>query len=78
MISKVSDMFILDQCFIYYNLAKLAEMKKIDSELRQIGSPKKKSTIARREGAKPTALSADAPCYVKVRVIQDKQNQFIF
>ena len=47
-------------------------MKKIDSELRQIGSPKKKSTLARREGPKPTALAADAPCYVKYRHVAEK------
>ena len=54
-------------------LAKLAEVKKIDDELRQIGSPKKKSTLARNErsGPAPTALAADAPCYVKYRHLAD-------
>ena len=54
-------------------LAKLAEVKKIDDELRQIGSPKKKSTLARKErsGPVPTALAADAPCYVKYRHLAD-------
>lgn len=55
--------------------AKLAEVKKIDDELRQIGSPKKKSTLAQNErsGPAPTALAADAPCYVKYRHLADPE-----
>lgn len=51
--------------------AKLSEVKKIDDELRQIGSPKKKSSLARRTGPTATPLAADAPCYVKYRHLAD-------
>jgi len=52
--------------------AKLNDLKKINDELRQIGSPKKKSTIARAQGPTPTALAADAPCYVKYRHLAER------
>lgn len=50
----------------------MAELKKINDDLRQIGSPKKKSTIARAQGPTPTALASDAPCYVKYRHLAEK------
>ena len=57
---------------IFY-LAKLADVRKVDDELSQIGSPKKKSEFPRKErsGPAPTALAADAPCYVKYRHLVD-------
>ena len=56
-------------------LAQLVNVKKIDDKLRQIGSPKKKSTLARKEpsGPAPTALMADATCYIKYRHLADSE-----
>ena len=53
----------------------MAELKKIGDKLRQISSPKTKSTLARKERSDPapTALAADVPCYVKYRHLVDSE-----
>ena len=52
----------------------MADLKKIDDELRQIGPPKKKS-MARKDHSAPesTSIAADTPCYVKYRHLVDSE-----